>query len=535
MSRTRGDEDRSWDADTEPDDAPESGPASPQPLARGEEGRAHVRGSVLLVVGRVLALFIGMATTVILVRALSKEEYGAFEYALTLAGAGRILLSLGQGRLLSRFMAGYEEAGDYARMFGAMFLAVGTICVTSVPIIAALFLFSDELLGSVVDSDSAVRLVLVLLFVAPMEALDQVFVSLFAVFSKPRAIFFRKHLLAPGLRFGVVLVLWLTGQDVMFLAVGYLLASVAGLMLYVGLLVKVLHERGLWQHFNPRKVILPYRAVFEFSFPLITGELALLSMKVGGVMVLALYHPVTEIAEYRAVFGIARLNTAVTTSFATLFLPVIARLHARGNIDELRESYWHTATFVAVTTFPIFALTGPLAPATTLTLFGARYEGSALVLSILAVGYYLNVVFGFNVYTLQVCGRIRLLVGVNLFMASLNIGLCFALADRLGAVGIALANCAALTAQNVINQWGLRHSINTGFIPRECWFAYLQILAGALLLWGFQWVVAPGIVLSMVAAMLVSAAVFFGCQRSLQLAETFPELRRLPLVGRLVR
>jgi O-antigen/teichoic acid export membrane protein len=490
---------------------------------------------VLLVLGRVLALFIGMATTVILVRALTKAEYGAFEYALTLAGAGRILLSLGQGRLLSRFMAGYEETGDYPRMFGAMFLAVGTIAATSIPLIVVLFVFSDQLLGSVVDSDAAVRLVLVLVFVAPMEALDQVFVSLFAVFSKPRAIFFRKHLLAPGLRFAVVLVLWLTGRDVMFLAVGYVLASIAGLLLYVGLLVGVLHERGLWPHFHPRKVILPFRAVFEFSFPLITGELALLSMKVGGVMVLALYHPVTEIAEYRAVFGAARLNTAVTTSFATLFLPVIARMHARGDIDELRESYWHTATFVAVTTFPIFALTGPLAPATTVTLFGDRYAGSALVLSILAVGYYLNVVFGFNVYTLQVCGRIRLLVGVNLFMASLNIGLCFALADALGAVGIAVANCAALTAQNVINQWGLRRSIDTGFIPRECWSCYLQIIGGAGVLWVFQLLLSPGLVASILAAVVVSAAVFFGCQRSLQLAATFPELRKVPVLGRLVR
>ena len=55
-------------------------------------------------------MIIGMATTVILVRGLTKAEFGAFEYALALAGAGRILLSLGQGRLLSRFMASYEES-----------------------------------------------------------------------------------------------------------------------------------------------------------------------------------------------------------------------------------------------------------------------------------------------------------------------------------------------------------------------------------------------------------------------------------------
>ena len=510
-------------------------PVEVESLSEGEAGRGHVRGSLLLVVGRVLALFIGMATAVILVRALSKAEYGAFEYALTLAGAGRILLSLGQGRLLSRFMAGYEEEGDYPRMFGAMFLAVGTILVTSVPVIAVLFIWSNELLGPVVEGGTAVRLVLVLLFVAPMEALDQVFVSLFAVFSKPRAIFFRKYLMAPGLRFVVVLVLWLTGQSVMFLAVGYLLASLAGILLYVGLLIRLLHERGLWRQFDPRKVVLPFRAVFAFSVPLITGELALLSMKVGGVMVLALYHPVTEIADYRAVFGVARLNTAVTTSFAILFLPVIARLHARARIDELRDTYWHTATFVAVATFPIFALTGPLAPATTVTLFGSRYADSASVLSILAVGYYLNVMFGFNVYTLQVCGRLRLLVGVNLFMASLNIGLCFALAEELGAVGIALANCAALTSQNLINQWALRGAIRTGFIPRESWSCYALVVGGAALLWIVELTLAPGMVLSLGAAVLVSFVVLLGSQKALRLADTFPELCRLPVIGRYVR
>ena len=176
--RPVADAERSPDAESHPHGVAGGGAMPP-----GEAGRLHVRGSLLLVVGRVLALFIGMATTVILVRALSKTEYGAFEYALTLAGAGRILLSLGQGRLLSRFMAGYQEDGDYPRMFGAMFLAVGTIVATSVPTIAVLYLFSDQLLGSVVDGEGAVRLVLVLVFVAPMEALDQVFVSLFAVFS----------------------------------------------------------------------------------------------------------------------------------------------------------------------------------------------------------------------------------------------------------------------------------------------------------------------------------------------------------------
>jgi O-antigen/teichoic acid export membrane protein len=515
-------------------DAARNGPQRAPRVGEGET-RGQIRGSSLLVLGRVLALVIAMATQIIMVRSLSKADFGAFEFAITLAGSARILLSLGQGRLLSRFMATYDEQGDHPRMFGAMLLAVGTIIGTSVLFIAALYFFPDQLIGSAVEGDDARRLVLLLVFLSPLEALDQVFVSLFAVFTKPSAIFIRKYLLAPGLRFVVVLALALSGAGVMFLAIGYLVAAGVGILLYLALFVAALRERDLLSKFRPREIILPFRAVFEFSFPLITGELSLLSLKMGGVVVLAHFHSLLEVADYRVAFGPARLNTAITASFATLFLPVIARLFARDDMNGLRATYWHTAAFVAVFSFPIFALTGPLAPATTVAMFGERYAASATVLSILAVGYYVNVVLGFNTYALQVCGRIRWLVGVNVFIAVLNIALCFAFAPELAAVGIALANCIALTAQNVLNQWALRGSLDTRFLDRSCWTCYALILAGTLLLAVFEWLVAPGIVLGVVVAAVVSLIILWGSQPALQLSATFPELRRVPLLGRLVR
>jgi O-antigen/teichoic acid export membrane protein len=419
-------------------------------------------------------------------------------------------------------------------MFGAMLVAVGTIVATSVPFIVAMFLFPDAVIGNAVEG-SAQKLVLVLVFLSPLEALDQVFVSLFAVFTKPTAIFFRKYLLTPGLRLVVVLVLAYTNASVAFLAVGYLLSAIAGILIFVVMFVGALRERGLLEHFRPRQIVLPFRAVFEFSIPLITGELSLLSLKMGGVFVLAHFHSVIAVADYRVVFGAARLNTAITTSFATLFLPVIARLYARRDIDELRRSYWHTAAFVAVFSFPIFALTGPLAPATTRTLFGDQYAGSAPVLAVLAVGYYVNVVLGFNTYALQVVGRIRYLVGVNLGVALGNIALCLLLAPKYAAVGVAAANCAALVGQNVLTQLALRKSINTSFLDRGCWSCYGWIVVGSVLLLGFQRLVEPGIFLSVAAAAVVSIGVLAGSKPALKLSDTFPELLRVPLLSRVIR
>lgn len=497
--------------------------------------RGQVRGSALLVLGRILTLLLTTATQIIIVRALTKEDYGAFAYALALAAAGRTLMSLGQGKLLSRFMATYEEQRDYNRMFGAMFLAAGTIAVTSTLSLSALFLFSDALISTAVRDPATVQVVLILIFLAPLEALDQVFVSLFAVFSKPRAIFFRKYLLTPGLRLGVVLALTLSGAGLTFLALGYVITAVVGIGIYLALLGTVLRERDLLKHLSLRRVVLPYKAVFAFSFPLITGELVLLSLNVGGVLVLGYHYSAEEVAGYRAVFNPARLNTAVLGAFVTLFLPMAARLFARGDIDGLRRGYWHTAAVVAVLTFPIFALTGPLATETAVALFGERYAESGVVLAWLSVGYYISVVLGFNAFTLQVCGRIRYLVGVNVFVAVLNIGLSVLLVRPLAAVGIAIANCVALLVQNLLNQWALRRAIGTALIDRSCLLCYSAIVCGAGGLWAVQLLLRPGLALGLVAAAVASIAVLAASRSAMELAGTFPELARVPVVRWFVR
>ena len=166
-------------------------------------------------------------------------------------------------------------------MFGALLLTVGTITLTSLVCIVAVYLFQNALVGSAVHGAQPVNLLLILVLLSPLQALDQVFVSLFAVFSKPTAIFFRKFLMAPGLQLVVVLLPAATGASVTFLAVGYVLASLAGILLYVVLFVFALRERGLTRELSLRRIIVPYKDVFEFSFPLITGELALLSFTMG--------------------------------------------------------------------------------------------------------------------------------------------------------------------------------------------------------------------------------------------------------------
>lgn len=497
-------------------------------LTHEEMGTRHLRGSSLLLVGRVTAMVVAMATQVVIVRYLTKDDFGGFALALTITSASRFLLSLGQGKTLSRFLAIYLEQRDYGKLFGSVVVAAGTVLLTGALLIGALFAARTALHGSVLETDTAVTVLLIVVFLAPMEALDQLFVGLFAVFTRPRSIFFRKYLFTPVLRLAVVGAVAMAGGSIVMMAVGYVAAQVLGLMVYVTMLRRVMHQQGLLEHLHWRTMEWPVRNVFTFALPMLSTELVFLSMNTGSVLLLSYYGTAADVADLRAVFPAAGLNKIVYATFLTLYLPMASRLFARGDHDAMREDYWRTAAFLAVVTFPIFALTGPFADETTVQLFGDRYADSGTVLALLAVGYYVNSALGFNLVTLQAYGKVRLVLLVNLACAVLNLVLSLAVIPRYGAVGVAAVNGLTMVVQNVGYQVGVARTMRSAFVDRRYLPTYAWIAAVAGILWLLEWALEP----ALWGALLLGAAgtlVLVAANRpALALAHSFPELARVP-------
>jgi O-antigen/teichoic acid export membrane protein len=510
----------------------EGTPLPPEGHDAARMGRQHVRGSMLLLAGRILSLLFTTATQVVLVRALSKGDYGVFAYAFAIVASGRVLLSLGQGQLLSRFMTKYEEEQDFPRMFGSILLAVGTIFATSTAVLLAYAFFAGPLLGSSMDDPRTVKVLLILMFCAPMQALDQVFVSIFAVFSRPTAIFFRKYIVTPLLQLLVVLAIAIFGGSVFWLAIGYVVTSFLGIAIYAVLLLRVLRERNILYRFRLRRLILPWKEVFAFSIPTMTTQLEFVITNMGTVVLLAAYGGPLDVASYRAVFPAARLNQVVYQTFVTMFLPMAARLFARGDHKGMRNSYWQTSMFLAVATFPIFIMTTVFAHTTTVTLFGGQYSSSDTVLAATAFGYYFSVTLGFNAYVLQVYGRLRWLVVSNVGALVLNMGLAFLLIPSMGAPGAAIAGGGTMVAQNVVNQLVLGRTLAVAGEAESIARPYLVIAAATLLLGAIELALHPGIVIALLATGIVSVVVLRLNRHAIQLAGTFPELLKLPLLGR---
>jgi O-antigen/teichoic acid export membrane protein len=511
---------------------PQSGGIAGRDADSAAETMTQLRGSSLLLAGRLVAVFVGFVTQVLLVRYLTKSDYGAFTYGLAVVVTARIVVSLGHNRTITRFLAVYRERADHARLLGTLLMECLLIVGLGAVLAGAVFVSRNLLAGALIDDAQTVAVLSVLVLLAPLEALDELFEGTFAVYDRARTIFLRQHVLAPLLRLSVVAALIAGDASVMFLAAGYVAATVVGVALYVVLLHRLLLGNGVLGHDRPAPR-MPAREVFGYSFPLLTSELVYVCVNTVSVMLLGFFRGPVPVAALRAVLPLAELNLLVRRQFLRLFLPLASRLHARGDTAALRTAYARTTSWLAVLTFPVAAVTVPLAEPVTVAVFGERYAGSAPYLALLAAGFYVNAALGFNAEVLQAAARLRRLVAANVTTAAVNVALVLLLVPSHGALGVAVANAVALVVQNVVNQTALRTSLGAAFptpLPR----VYVVLTAALFALAAVQLTADPPLGVGLALVAVVSLAVVFATRRALGLADVFPRLRRVPLLRHLV-
>src|SRR5262245_28798132 len=101
--------------------------------------REHIRGSSLLLTGRLLTLGVTFLAQVLTVRYLSTSDYGAWTYALSLSTLLQSVVALGLDRAITRFVPIYKERLEYDKLLGVVLLVVGvTLCISVVLMVAIL-------------------------------------------------------------------------------------------------------------------------------------------------------------------------------------------------------------------------------------------------------------------------------------------------------------------------------------------------------------------------------------------------------------
>ena len=319
--------------------------------------RKQIRASSLLLSGRVFAIGVNFLTQVLIVRYLSQMDFGAFAYALAVVAFFQSGSSLGLRTAIPRFVPIFHEKKDYPKLLGTIALGLITAILTSLVIVGTTLLAPRVISRLMGGGQPATVLLMVMIFVVPMEALDDVLMGTFASFHQPRTILTRRHLLGPLIKLlAIGLIMALKGSAVL-LAFSYVLGSAVGVAIYLPILLRLLRKENILEPHWMRSMEIPAGKLFRFSLPLLMSDLLIGLAPLVSVVILDHYYSLGEVALFRAVVPFAAVNRIVRVNFETLYAPTAARLYALRDFSRMNEQYWRTAAWVAALTFPVFAAT----------------------------------------------------------------------------------------------------------------------------------------------------------------------------------
>lgn len=463
-----------------------------------------------------------------MVRYLSTSDYGALGYALSVVTMFQTFSMLQLQEVVVRFVPIYHEQEDYPRLVGTLVLTVCAVMFTSGLLIVLFFAWPQLMRHFMSHESLPIRMLSIMIFLVPVQAADAVFMALFASFASPRAIFFRRHVLAPSLILIAVGALILSRSSVSFLAYGYVIANIIGVVANCAMLFGLLYKRGLLQHFRLSKMIIPGKDIFGYSFPVLTSSLVSMTIGSVGVFLLGYFHNASEVAKFRAVLPAAQLNNTVFMSFTMLYTPLAARLFAKSDYAAINRLYWRTAVWMAVLTFPIFAATFCIAQPLVGLVFGHRYLSSGPILALLSLGYYFNVALGFNGLTIKVLGKLRYTVVINIIAAVANIVINLLLIPRYGAMGAAIGTAATMFLHNLMKQFGLRLASGLSIFDPHYSSFYLLIGGSSVGLFAIQQLTSASVWVAAPLAAALSVLVLAVARKKLRVGETFPELLKVP-------
>jgi len=505
-------------------------PVEASKISAADAQRDHVRGSSLMVVGRMISMVINLGVHVASVQYLGETDYGVFAYALAISSLAASASLFGQDRALGRFLPLYDESGSYGKGQGAIAVAFATVFLLGSSIVA--MIIGLHAVGFDITSDErAIATLLILIAVAPFTAIDTLFVSLFAVVAKPRAIFWRRHVLTPLLRLASVLGVIATAGSVERLAVFYLAAGVIGVALYAVMAVRAIRPLPLGAR---HQRVYPFGELYRFGGPMVSSDVAQALRATLVVIFLEALRSVDDVGAFRAVLPLAQLNAVAMQSFKLLYLPVAARMFGRDDNKSVADLYWQSAAWLAVGTFPIFVATFSFAEPLTRYVLGEEFVTSATSLAVLSFGYYVSSALGLNALTLKASGRVKLVVAVDTGTAILALGLNLVLISRYGALGAALATTGILLIQNLLVHLGLRRILDGLPFPSTHRKAYVWVACGAGILLAVQSLLNPPLIVSVAIGMATSLVVLMRNRDVLMLGDTFPELAKIPFLGKII-
>ncbi len=419
------------------------------------EKRRLVVNTLASGVSQFAAMLASLIFMPLLIGAFGLEEYGLFMLA-TSVSAYAILLDLGIGSALTKYVAEHEATGDRGALVGSATSAL--LLYTGVGVAGAVLMFGvGALSGAIFDvgSDGA-ELLRSMLWIG----------ALFQLWYWPAST--GRHILAGMQRFGVLAATGLLsttltiGVTIYVIVAGHgpvALVTLNGLVMVIVSTANVVAARriaGVPVLGFSKASRVYIAAIFSFSWAVFVVQLSdVLFYQQTDRVLLGIFAGATAVGLYEAAAKFSALLTYVSGLSVSAVMPLASNMGATGRYASLHSLLMRGTKYAAALVCPMVVVLLVFARPLITSWLGADFADQALVAQVLVFPHLLTSLglVGDSIIISQkkLAGRVPYIV----LQAVLNIVLSIILIPRYGILGVALGTAVAHLVDWPLHMWYL--------------------------------------------------------------------------------
>ena len=387
--------------------------------------------------------FIGMAfgyfSRIVIARFLGPGDYGLITLGVAGMSIAATLASVGLPSGIQRFVSFYKGKGDKGRMKGTIVSAIKICFPLSLFLAILTFIGADWISINVFHEANLTPILRIFAIAIPFSVLAQIFISSTIGFQDLRYKVYVNDIFQNTFKLVAIISLLLLGFGVLGATWGWVLAIILTPFLALYFLEKKLFPVS----HSKIKSIPVEKELFSFSWPLIFVSVAGLVIGWTDTLMIGYFSTASDVGIYNVALPTAMLLMNITVAFSMIFLPVASELYARNRIDDLRTAYSAVTKWVFSLTLPIFLLMALFSESIIRLIFGSAYIHGAIVLSILAAGFFIDSATGPVGSITQIYGRTKINMGCSFIGAGANFTLNLLLIPICGIEGAAIATASS--------------------------------------------------------------------------------------------
>jgi len=187
---------------------------------------------------------------------------------------------------------------------------------------------------------------------------------------------------------------------------------------------------------------------------------------------------------------------------------------------------------VALFSFPVFALTFGGADWISAHVLGAEYRDTATPLALLALGLFASATLGVGAVTLKVLGRLKTILVIDFFWLIAAGAASALVAPRWGVLGLVLVVDGLLVLHGLTCLVVLRWREGLSLFERGTLKVDLTLFVATAALVTSRFVLPRTLAVQILSVAVSLCIVAFAARRAGSIGVVFPELLRVPLLGR---